>query len=142
VKYLFDTDHISILQRRSGPEYAALIARAATCPPTDRAFSIVSFHEQVLGAHTFISRSRTASDTIRGYEYLAEILQSFSSAPVLPFDAAAVSTFEDLRRQRVRIATMDLRIAATALSRGLRLLTRNFRDFGKVPGLTTEDWTL
>jgi tRNA(fMet)-specific endonuclease VapC len=142
VKYLFDTDHVSILQRRSAPEHAILVARAARYPPSDRGFSLVSFHEQVLGAHTFISRSRTAPDTIRGYEYLAEILHTFSSAPVVPFDAAAVSRYDDLRRQRVRLATMDLRIAATALSRGLIVLTRNVRDFGKVPGLVTEDWTV
>jgi tRNA(fMet)-specific endonuclease VapC len=142
VKYLFDTDHISILQRGSGPECAAILARAARCAPSDRAFSIVSFHEQVLGAHNFISRSRIASDTIRGYEFLADILLSFSAAPVLPFDLAAVSIYEDLRTQRVRIATMDLRIAAIALSRSLILSTRNTRDFSKVPGLVTEDWTV
>jgi tRNA(fMet)-specific endonuclease VapC len=142
VKYLFDTDHTSILQRKSGPEYAVLAARVATHPAADLAFSIVSIHEQVLGAHNFINRSRTPVDTIRGYVYLAEVLQGFSGVLVLPFDAAAASVFDDLRRQRVRIATMDLRIAAIALSRGLILLTRNVRDFGKVPGLVTEDWTL
>jgi tRNA(fMet)-specific endonuclease VapC len=142
VKYLFDTDHISILQRRAGPEYANLLARAARCAPADRAFSIVSFHEQVLGAQTFISRSRTPADTIRGYGYLTDILQSFSAAPVLPFDFAAATTYENLRAQRVQIGTMDLRIASIALSRGLTLLTRNTRDFGKVPGLAIEDWTV
>jgi tRNA(fMet)-specific endonuclease VapC len=60
---------------------------------------------------------------------------------VLPFDTAAISIYDTLRSQRVRIATMDLRIAATALSRGLTLLTRNVQDFRKVPGLVTEDWT-
>ena len=35
---------------------------------------------------------------------------------------------DNLRVQRVRIATMDLRIAATALSRGLILLTRNLGE--------------
>jgi tRNA(fMet)-specific endonuclease VapC len=142
VKYLFDTDHISILQRRSGPEYANLLARSARCAPADRAFSIVSFHEQVLGAHTFVAQARTAADTIRGYEFLADVLQSFSVAPVLPFDLAALTVYENLRTQRVRIATMDLRIAAIALSQRLTLLTRNTRDFGKVPGLVTEDWTV
>jgi tRNA(fMet)-specific endonuclease VapC len=142
VKYLFDTDHVSILQRRSGREFAALDARVAGQAAADLAFSIVSFHEQVLGAHDFISRSRTAVDVIRGYELLALILTGFSGVQVLPFDAGAVAVYDDLRARRVRIATMDLRIAASALSRGLILLTRNTRDFSKVLGLATEDWTV
>jgi hypothetical protein len=39
VKYLLDTDHISVLQQHSGPEYAALSARIALHPPTDLALS-------------------------------------------------------------------------------------------------------
>ncbi len=48
MKYLLDTDHISILQRRSGPEFANLWARIVRMPRADLGFSIVSFHEQVL----------------------------------------------------------------------------------------------
>jgi tRNA(fMet)-specific endonuclease VapC len=119
VKYLLDTDHISIVQRRSGPEYRALAARIAQHSPADLAFSIISFHEQVLGAHTYISRARTTADTVRGYTLLMEIIHGFTPAPVLPFDAVAAAVFDDLQAQRLRVATMDLRIAATALSRGL-----------------------
>jgi tRNA(fMet)-specific endonuclease VapC len=103
---------------------------------------IVSFHEQILGAHNFINRASTNKDTIRGYTLLQEILQGFESAPVLPFDAEAIAIFDQLRGQKIRVATMDLRIAAIAIANNLTLLTRNLRDFSQVPGLATENWTL
>jgi tRNA(fMet)-specific endonuclease VapC len=142
VRYLFDTDHISFLQRRSGSEFAALVARIAQYSAAEFALSIVSLHEQVLGAHNFINRARTTVDVIRGYALLSETLQGFSTAPVLPFDASSIAIFDDLRIQRVRVSTMDLRIASIALSRDLVLLTRNASDFSKVPGLVVEDWTV
>jgi tRNA(fMet)-specific endonuclease VapC len=142
VKYLLDTDHISFLQRRTGSEFTCLLVRMGQHSPIDFASSIVSFHEQSLGAHSFINRARTGTDVIRGYTLLSETLQGFATAPVLPFDARAVAVFDELREKRVRVSTMDLRIAAIALSRNLVLLTRNVRDFSKVPNLTTQDWTV
>lgn len=142
MKYLLDTDHLSFLQRRSGPEFAAIAARMNRYTVADFASSVVSFHEQVLGGHTVIIRSRTMADAILGYSLLLEVLQSFMARAVLPFDAAAAAIFSKLQAQKLRVAAMDLRIAAIALSRGLIVLTRNIRDFGRVPGLVTEDWTI
>ncbi|UBF29813.1 type II toxin-antitoxin system VapC family toxin (plasmid) [Kovacikia minuta CCNUW1] len=142
MKYLLDTDHISFLQRRPGKEFTRLMARMGQYSPADFALSVVSLHEQVLGAHNFINRARTNTDVIRGYTLLLETLQGFASAPVLPFDAEAIAIFDELRGQKVRVSTMDLRIAAIAISRNLVLLTRNVSDFNKILGLVTEDWTV
>lgn len=142
MKYLLDTDHISFLQRRSGAEFYHLITRMSQYSSEDFALSIISFHEQILGAHNFINRARTNNDIIRGYNLLTEILQSFKSAPILPFSSEAITIFDDLRKQKIRVSTMDLRIAVIAISRNLVLLTRNVSDFNKIPGLTTEDWTV
>jgi tRNA(fMet)-specific endonuclease VapC len=142
VKYLLDTDHISILQRQSGPEYAVLMSRIAQHPHTDLAFSLISFHEQVLGCHTYISRGRSSADVVRGYAMFAQVLRDFSLSVVVPFDAAAAAVFDGLLAQRIRVATMDLRIASIALSRGMVLVTRNANDFTRIPGLSIEDWTV
>lgn len=142
MKYLLDTDHISILQRQSGPEYVRLMSRIAQHPLADLALSIISFHEQIMGCHTYINRARSSSDAVLGYEMLAQVLHNFSIAPVVSFDIAAAAVFEGLLAQRVRISTMDLRIASIALSGGMVLVTRNTSDFRKVPGLQIEDWTV
>ncbi|MHC5613654.1 MAG: hypothetical protein ACYTXA_22305 [Nostoc sp.] len=49
---------------------------------------------------------------IRGYALLLEIIHSLVTAPFLLFNAGAIALFEQLRSQRVRVSTMDLRIAA------------------------------
>ena len=118
-----------------------MTSRIAQHSPADFALSIVSFHEQMLGGHAFLNRARTAAQLVRGYSLLMNTLQTFMTMPVLPFVAAAAGVFDGLQAQRIRVSTMDLRIAAIALSQGLILLTRNVRDFGRVPALVTEDWT-
>jgi hypothetical protein len=67
MKFLLDTDHISILQKQSGPEYAAMTARMNPVSRSDLAFCIISFHEQVLGCNAYIAQARTAPDVVRGY---------------------------------------------------------------------------
>ncbi|MCU0549390.1 MAG: hypothetical protein MUC48_08585 [Leptolyngbya sp. Prado105] len=47
-----------------------------------------------------------------------------------------------LVQQKVRIGTRDPRISAISLSLNATVLTRNQRDFGQVPGLKLQDWTI
>jgi tRNA(fMet)-specific endonuclease VapC len=142
MKFLLDTDHISILQKQSGREYSALMARITQVRRVDLAFCIISFHEQVLGCNTYLTQAKTAAAIVRGYQMFDRVLSAFAAALVLPFDAKASAVLDVLVSQRVRIATLDLRIASICLSLGLTLLTRNSRDFNKVPGLVIEDWTI
>ncbi len=79
---------------------------------------------------------------VRGYGMLQRVLTDFSLAQVLPFDDPAVRKFDEMRSQRVRIGTMDLRIASIAMSRGMTVLTRNLVDFQAIPGISVEDWTV
>lgn len=139
--FLLDTDHIVIAQQQTRPDYDHLIAQLRQYPKTDFYVSIVSFHEQVMGWNAYLSRAKKAADVVRGYTKLGQMLANFCEAQIAPFDEAAAEAFVDLRKRRVRIGTMDLRIAAIALSRGLTVLTRNVGDFGKVPGLIVENWT-
>ena len=45
-----------------------------------------------------------------------------------------------LEKKGQPIGSMDLLIAAHAISLDVRLITHNVREFGKVPGLRIEEW--
>ncbi|OYV73855.1 MAG: hypothetical protein B7Z74_03225 [Deltaproteobacteria bacterium 21-66-5] len=59
---------------------------------------------------------------------------------IVAFDERAAEQFTGLRRQRLRIGTMDLKIASIALVDDATLVTANLRDFSQVPGLRCENW--
>ncbi len=142
MKYLLDTDHLSILQRQTGEAYRNLSMRMASVPITDFAVSVITFHEQVLGCHAYINRSHNIEQVVKGYTMMARLLSDFQSLPLVWFDANAAIALEKLQTQQLQLAKMDARIAAIALSQNLTLLTRNHRDFLKVSGLVLEDWTV
>jgi len=139
--FLLDTDHLGILQDRVQPECRRLVARITQFPAPAFFVSIVSFHEQVVGWNAYLNRARAITGVVSAYQMFQDILADFVAMQVLPFDDAAGTQFEMLRRQRVRVGTMDLRIASIALVRDFTVLTRNLIDFERVPGLTVEDWT-
>ena len=139
--YLLDTDHIEFLQRKTQPEYPRLSRRIGMHPPATFYYPIISLHEQALGSNRYIARAKDSAGVVHGYAMLERDLADYCQAQVLPYDVAAAAEFDSLRARKVRVATMDLRIASIALARGLTVLTRNLRDFTQVPGLNVEDWT-
>ena len=64
---------------------------------------------------------------------------------VLPFDAdsarQAAKARAHLERQGTPIGNVDTLIAGIALAHDLTLVTRNTREFERVPGLRVENWS-
>ena len=87
-----------------------------------------------------IHRIQEPRRQINAYTKLQQLFRFFATWNVLGWDAAAVDEYESLKRAKVRIGTMDLKIAGISFARGATLLTRNRNDFSKVPGLRVDDW--
>ena len=139
IQFILDTDIISLYQR----EDSFVRLHAATIAPTEMAVTIISFEEQVRGRLARVRAARTQLEEVERYIKLQETLTYFTQIQVLPFDEVAAIQFRQLhQQQRIRIGTQDLRIAAIALANGCTVVTRNRRDFERVPGLAVEDWSV
>lgn len=112
--YVLDTDHISLLDR-GGAEGRRIRARLARVAPEDVSASIISYEEQMRGWMSAIAKARTPKRQVPFYRELERLLRFYAATPLLPFDERAAAAFERLRQMRIRIGTMDLKIAAIAL---------------------------
>lgn len=137
---ILDTDHINILQNEHGAQCQALTSRLAASPDQQFVTTVITLEEQLRGWLALIHRSKDANRQVSAYVKLNEVVDYFGRWTRLAFDDAAAKAFKDLRRQKVRVATMDLKIAATALVHNSLLLSANLRDFERVPNLRVEDW--
>jgi tRNA(fMet)-specific endonuclease VapC len=52
-----------------------------------------------------------------------------------------IHQFQEFKRAKLKVGTLDLRIASIVLAREATLVSRNLRDFKRVPRLTVEDWS-
>lgn len=139
--YILDTDHVSIAIQDT-PDGVNLKRRLLDASTQQIATTIVTYEEQMRGWPAYIARADTPEKQVRAYRKLRETVDRLRDVPLLDYDALAAAEFERLRQARVRIGTMDLKIAAIALAAKATLLNRNRADFDKVPGLRYEDWSL
>lgn len=138
---ILDTDHLSL---RHFPESAVavnIMARLASMRILQIITTIVTYEEQTRGWLKEIAGAKDFRREIEAYRRLNRNLDGFRECRVLDFEERAAAELLRLRRMKIRIGTMDLKIAAIALVHDATLLSRNLRDFQKVPGLKVEDWT-
>jgi tRNA(fMet)-specific endonuclease VapC len=139
--FVLDTDYLGILQNQDDPAFLYLWNRISDQNFDNFHLPIISFHEQVGGWYTYLSKAKEAWQVIKGYRMFQGILKDFTTFHVLPYDDTAVKVFESLRKEKIRVGTMDLRVGAIVISNNFTLLSRNLVDFRKIPGLKVEDWT-
>ncbi|MDZ4658599.1 MAG: type II toxin-antitoxin system VapC family toxin [Bythopirellula sp.] len=137
---ILDTDHMSLLEW-GGNESSLLRERLADYDSQEVATTIITYEEQIRGWMAYIARAKSLGQQIEGYRRLRNQLENYRQIPILDFDNHAGDLYQQLRRSRIRVGSMDLKIAAVAMAHDATLLTRNERDFAQVSGLKIEDWT-
>jgi tRNA(fMet)-specific endonuclease VapC len=131
MRVLLDTNTcIAYLTRRS----SKVEERLKQAVPTDIALCSIVKSELLFGAYK----------STKSAENLARLKLFFRPFASLPFDDSAAEVAGQLRAELERAGTPigpnDLLIGAIALTRGITVVTRNTREFSRIPGLHLEDW--
>ena len=135
---VLDTDHFSELERDLEP--SKRLSQRLNLSVTDIVLTVITIEEEMRGWLAEINRRPDPHRQITPYAKLQRQVEAFADWIILPWDAESANFFLTLRRQGLRIGSMDLKIACIALAHDALLLTRNSADFAQVPGVRIENW--
>ena len=137
-RFLPDTDTITLAQFG----HATVIGHLASHPDADIALPVISLQEQMRGWLSRLQRLTAPPQLADWYDRLVNrMFPVWRRYQMVSFTEPAILRFEHLRSLRLNVGSMDLRLSAIALENGLTVVTRNLRDFGRVPGLAVVDWS-
>jgi tRNA(fMet)-specific endonuclease VapC len=88
----------------------------------------------------FIKRQTLPDRIAHGYDELAAKIPFLASFTIVPYRGTTITLFAHLRGLRLNVGPNDLRIAAVALEHNAVVVTRNLRDFGRIPNVIAENW--
>jgi tRNA(fMet)-specific endonuclease VapC len=136
---VLDTDHLSHFDEATAA--GGRLRERLLSSNQEPVATIISVEEQFRGWLAQIHQTHADPHAaIPIYTRLQRRLEFYSNWKILRWDNATADLFVKLHAEGVRVGSMDLKIACiTIVNRG-KLLTRNGKDFAKVPGLYFDNW--
>jgi tRNA(fMet)-specific endonuclease VapC len=136
---VLDTDVLTLIQ--NGDPAATRVQTRIAASGRIPFVTTVTLEEQLRGRLAECARANAPDQYAIAAQRLRATFENYIGRNLLDFDDRAATGFKRLKQLKVRIGTMDLRIAAVVLANAATLVSRNLRDFRQVPDLRVEDWT-
>lgn len=120
-----------------------VVARAAAIPVHQQAVPVIVIEEIIRGRLNVIRQAEAGKAKVsleRAYELFQETFSDTRRLQILAYSSQAESLYKQWKQQDIHVSTHDLRIAAICVAHNAKLITRNRRDFERIPGLAVEFW--
>lgn len=135
----FDADIFTEIQA-GHPGYCA---RASAIARDEQSLPVVVAVESLRGRLHAIRLAEAGKSKLSleiAFNLFERGLREVAAFRILAYTTQADVLFNAWKKQKIRIGTQDLRIAAICVAHDAKLVSRNNRDFELVPGLNLEVW--
>ncbi|HEU4387977.1 MAG TPA: type II toxin-antitoxin system VapC family toxin [Blastocatellia bacterium] len=136
LRVILDTNVLRAVFREAG-KYPLLESRIKHTPYEQLYISIVSVEEVLRGTLELFRRHER--DLPAAYRFIQNVLLDLARFQIISFDEHDDRKYQAMPPGVRRHGKRDCRIAASALARGYKVITRNLDDF-KAIGVDCEDW--
>jgi tRNA(fMet)-specific endonuclease VapC len=136
--YVLDTDILTLYYHGDPVVLRNVDAHIST----DLAITVITVDEQLTGWYALTRKAGQPKEIARAYSHLSDAVVRLAKWRILPYTETAIARVAQLKSLRLNVQIMDLRIAAITLEYGATVITRNERDFGRIYGLSLEDWSI
>jgi tRNA(fMet)-specific endonuclease VapC len=137
-RYLIDTDTFSLYLQHNPAVVGAMVRHLSD----QIVVSVITVQEIWNGWANVIARAKTPDQVAAAYSRLTDTLNELRNWVVETFSRDAVVRYSSLKKQKLNVGSNDLKIASIAIETGAIIVTKNLRDFARIPGVKVEDWSV
>jgi tRNA(fMet)-specific endonuclease VapC len=136
--FLLDTD--TFTHYNSGNPRIARHREELSAPEIK--ITIITKIEVLQGRFEFLLKAASTDEFFRAQNLLLQTEAMLSEFPIVFLDQSALANFNRLRfvKGLKKIGRADLLIAGIALAQNAALVTRNVKDFARIPDLQIVNW--
>jgi tRNA(fMet)-specific endonuclease VapC len=136
--FVLDSDILSLYHHG----HERIQSRLSSCAASEVAVTIVSHAEIMKARYEYLLKAANRAELQIAQQWIENSIGLLSSLQTLKLDDLAIDQFETLLQMRGfrRIGRADILIASIVLAHDATLVTRNVRDFSRIPRLRYENW--
>jgi tRNA(fMet)-specific endonuclease VapC len=102
-----------LLERQTGDAFLRLVAKLDEFPSDEIVTTIITYEEQMRGWMSYLAKMRSIYEQVFAYETLKPYFDYFKTLTIIEFDQNAAEIYKNLKSTKIRIGSMDLKIASS-----------------------------
>lgn len=136
--FVLDTDTLSLYERK----HPIVVPKVQAVKKDELAVTVITVEEQLSGWYRLLRQAKSPPQLARAYQRLADTVAILVDFRILSLTESAIQRYAGLKALKLGVGGSDLRIAAIVLESNATVVTRNLRDFQRVPGLVIDNWAV